>query len=525
MSSITIEKAQFVTDSQLNNIRILHVDDDRPFLEVSKQILRDVNERFEIDFAFCVDEAFEKMGENEYDVIVSDYQMPQRSGLDFLKELREQKNRIPFVLFTGKGREEVAVQALNLGANGYVNKQGDTETVYGELAHYIKIAFAYQKAELNVKASEAKYHELVDRLPEMVFELDNEGKIVFANRRVFELMGYSAVDFDDDFDANRLVAPEDFERSRRNMKEMFAGNIRQNNEYVFLKKDGARFPVLLTSIPVVKDNKLVGARGIVVDMTERKRTEYALAKNQTLFESIVNNTRDLIWSVSADDFRLLTFNKALAEYFLRTQNLQLQAGMAMGIMPTKEREDKLRAFYKKALSEGTFTVEYTTLKDPRVLELTFNVLKHQDKPFAIAIFGKDITERKKAEAAVLESENKYRELANLLPEIIFEVDVKANITFANARAFELTGYSKEDLERGINAFSIIAPGDLEKAKANITKVLSGNTFYDSKYNLVRKDGTQFPVSMSTSPIVKEGKIIGARGIAFNLAHPKNIEGT
>jgi len=120
MSSITIEKAQPVIDSAVNAIRILHVDDDHLFLDISEQILKDADERFVFDFAFCVDEAFKKIGEKEYDVIISDYDMPGKSGLVFLKELKEQGNLIPFVLFTGKSREEVAISALNLGANGYV---------------------------------------------------------------------------------------------------------------------------------------------------------------------------------------------------------------------------------------------------------------------------------------------------------------------------------------------------------------------------------------------------------------------
>ena len=63
-----------------------------------------------------------KWKKNSYDAVVSDYEMPQKNGLDFLKELREQKNDIAFILFTGKGREDVAVKALNLGADSYITK-------------------------------------------------------------------------------------------------------------------------------------------------------------------------------------------------------------------------------------------------------------------------------------------------------------------------------------------------------------------------------------------------------------------
>jgi DNA-binding NarL/FixJ family response regulator len=100
-------------------------------------MLIDMGSNLDIDNACCANEAFKKLSTFNYDIVVSDYEMPKKNGLEFLKELREQNNKIPFILFTGKGREEVAIQALNLGADGYFNKQGSPETVYGELCHGI----------------------------------------------------------------------------------------------------------------------------------------------------------------------------------------------------------------------------------------------------------------------------------------------------------------------------------------------------------------------------------------------------
>lgn len=118
-------------------IRVLHVDDEESFLKASKQILQ-MQGAFQVETASTVEEAMEKMKEREFEVIVSDYIMPEKSGLEFLKELRESGNKIPFVIFTGKGREEVAIQALNLGADLYINKSGAPQTVYGELAHGLR---------------------------------------------------------------------------------------------------------------------------------------------------------------------------------------------------------------------------------------------------------------------------------------------------------------------------------------------------------------------------------------------------
>ncbi len=132
-----VDVSQLALSDKKNTIKILHVDDDPSILEITKLMLMDSNDSFEIDNASCVDEAFKKVSTGQYDVVVSDYEMPQKNGLDLLKTLREQKTDIPFILFTGKGREDVVVKALNLGADSYINKNGSPETVYYELADAI----------------------------------------------------------------------------------------------------------------------------------------------------------------------------------------------------------------------------------------------------------------------------------------------------------------------------------------------------------------------------------------------------
>jgi DNA-binding NtrC family response regulator len=132
-----------MVELQLTNtegfLRVLHVDDDDCFLKVSKKIL-EMEGKIKVETATSVDEAFEKLNQFHYDVVVSDYEMPGKNGLDFLEELRKIAKSPPFILFTGKGREEVAVKALNLGAFRYLNKYGAPEAVYAELASYIEQA-------------------------------------------------------------------------------------------------------------------------------------------------------------------------------------------------------------------------------------------------------------------------------------------------------------------------------------------------------------------------------------------------
>jgi DNA-binding NtrC family response regulator len=118
-------------------IHVLHVDDDENFLTCSKRNLEKEG-RFQIETASSVKEAWEKTGQKPFDVILSDYQMPERSGLDFLKELRNYGNDIPFILFTGYCKEEIAIEALKLGADRYFSKNGSYESVYVKVAQGIR---------------------------------------------------------------------------------------------------------------------------------------------------------------------------------------------------------------------------------------------------------------------------------------------------------------------------------------------------------------------------------------------------
>ena len=118
--------------------RVLHVDDDAFFLSMCKQIL-EMEGKFVVETAVSVEEAFKKLKLFHYDVVVSDYEMPGENGLQFLEELKKSASSIPFILFTAKGTE-VAVKALNLGAFRYLDKHGDPEVVYPELASCIQQA-------------------------------------------------------------------------------------------------------------------------------------------------------------------------------------------------------------------------------------------------------------------------------------------------------------------------------------------------------------------------------------------------
>ena len=125
--------------SKRKGIRVLHVDDEPTDLEITRIFLRrDKNDDFEIVGVLSAKEALKKLKEERFDVIVSDYKMPGMSGLELLEELRSNGNAVPFILFTGKGGEEIAKEAVNKGADRYITKDGGPTTQCRELARTIR---------------------------------------------------------------------------------------------------------------------------------------------------------------------------------------------------------------------------------------------------------------------------------------------------------------------------------------------------------------------------------------------------
>ncbi|KXA97080.1 hypothetical protein AKJ39_03750 [candidate division MSBL1 archaeon SCGC-AAA259J03] len=113
-------------------MKVLLVDDEADILEQAKVFLQRENDRLEVETAASAEEGLQKFSVEDYDAIVSDYQMPEVNGLDFLEIVRKEKESdVPFIIFTGKGREEVAMEALNLGADRYLQKGGDPRSQYG----------------------------------------------------------------------------------------------------------------------------------------------------------------------------------------------------------------------------------------------------------------------------------------------------------------------------------------------------------------------------------------------------------
>lgn len=151
-----------------------------------------------------------------------------------------------------------------------------------------------------------------------------------------------------------------------------------------------------------------------------------------------------------------------------------------------------------------------------------NRVDYDGHPAVLGMFL-DVSENKKSDEILSESEARYRELANCLPEIVFETDLKGQIVFANQRAAEISGYSQEDLEKGLNIMQFPASEDSERAANNIQRVLEGGSHVPTEYTFRRKDGTTFPALVNATPRFFKNKMVGLRGLAIDITERKKAE--
>jgi PAS domain S-box-containing protein len=479
-----------------DRLRILHVDDDKCILEVVENVL-EMENNFDVDNALSVAEAYNKIGQQIYDVIVSDYEMPQKNGLQFLQELREKQNRIPFVIFTGKGREEVAVKALNLGADGYYNKQGSPECVYGELAHGIRSAFNRRKSEEALIISEENYSGLINGMNDTAWVIDFDGNFVAVNDKAVEVLGYSKEEL-------MSLGIKDIDKclSEDQVKKL-VGCIPAHGAQVFetvhTTKDGTKIPVEISSRLVIYQGKQA-ILSIAKNITMRKKAEETLEISDNgyrlLFSSMFEGVAycRLIWGKKGEpaDFVYLDVNDAFEKLTGFKKSAVLGKNASVAIPGIKEQNPELFEIYGRVASTGK-KEKFNTYVKPLAIWLSVSVYSPRKDHF-VAIF-ENITKRKKTEEELSENERKYRSLFSAmsegfcLHELIYDKSGKVvdyTILDANPAYESLVGLKKEAIigKNASEIYSTNEPPYLDRY-AKIVET-SEPTYFETYYPPLKK---------------------------------------
>jgi len=169
-------------------ISVLYVDDEPALLEIARTYLEMTGE-FRVDTFQSATEVLKSPSLESYDAILSDYQMPEMDGISFLKMIRERFGDIPFILFTGRGREEIVIEAINNGADFYLQKGGDARAQFAELMHKIRMAVTRRRSALALIESEKRFADIINFLPDATFAIDRAGHVIAWNRAIEEMTG------------------------------------------------------------------------------------------------------------------------------------------------------------------------------------------------------------------------------------------------------------------------------------------------------------------------------------------------
>lgn len=261
-------------------IQVLMVDDDPMIMELTKTFLERSHD-IEVDPVLSARAAMDLLGTDasRYDVVVSDYAMPRMDGITFLKAIRDRDLEIPFILFTGKSREEVAIEALNCGADYYLQKNGGTVLMFAELSHHIRLAADRSRAKRALQESEERYRTFVQNFPGIAFRNPPGSVPTFVHGQVEAITGYSEEDF---FEGrvrwDRIIHPDDRPKLMEiNERLMVDPDCTAKRVYRIFRKDGEiRWVYETVRNFCDRRGRPSEVEGIVHDVTDRKRARRQL---------------------------------------------------------------------------------------------------------------------------------------------------------------------------------------------------------------------------------------------------------
>ncbi|HSR12353.1 MAG TPA: PAS domain S-box protein, partial [Thermodesulfobacteriota bacterium] len=302
-----------------------------------------------------------------------------------------------------------------------------------------------KRAENALREAERKYRELVRYAPAAICEFDLEsGKFTSVNDAMCEMIGYSR---DELLEMNPVetLGEDDRPRFRERIAKWRRGEEPEREvEYTVVTKEGRMLDALMNiSLNADESGKPVALTVVAHDLTERKKMERALAESRAQVLALFDSTDDFIWSVDPETFGLVTFNLGLSDYFFRGHGIKIRAGMTPEDLFPRLPGVALQwhEFYHRALRQGTYATEYVTSAGTNTLLLSFHPLIRDGKAFGISVFGKDISEVKKAENELRRSEERMRLVLEANSQGVWDWNIRTGDAYFSPRYSAMLGYT------------------------------------------------------------------------------------
>lgn len=361
---------------------------------------------------------------------------------------------------------------------------------------------------------------------------NKEGIIFRINKAAEKILGYSDQELCGKHISEiacHVTANEEYGRSAANLKKtLFEQGALENLQLTWAHNDGSQYPLEI-NINVMKDDSgtVTGTIASIRDITERKKAEKDIQTSEERFRALAESLPEGIMAIDLQG-KIAYWNTGAQNLFGYTKEETL--GKPSMMLLTEQSCAAHFQGLKNLQAEGTTAnvgrtiFSYARKKDGSefAAEVSIGVWHTRQGKYFVAVI-RDITERQQAEEALRTSEKKFKELADALPQTVFELDLQGNITFVNRKALDSFGYSQTDIDRGLNALHMLVPEQRLQARDMFQRVVNGEQLEAHEYTALRKDGTTFPALIHTTPIFFDTAITGLRGLLVDITQRKDME--
>jgi PAS domain S-box-containing protein len=471
-------------------IQVLHVDDEPDVADLTATFLERESDRFVVETATSADEGLEMINDCPPDCVVSDYNMPRMDGLEFLQVVRETNPDLPFILFTGKGSEAVASEAIAADVTDYLQKGPGSEQ-YELLANRIKNAVQGRR-----EAKRADRQEQLMRLTEFAgdtggFELDPEtGEVMMTDgaRRILNLPEGANPNFEDNL---QYYHPDDRANIQQAIQRACQTGEQTHGTWRYQHPDGEQQLLEVTYTPVTANGDATIIRGAINDITDRQERQQELRLLQRAIDDA--NVPITLTDPSQSDGPLVYVNDAFEEMtgYPPEETLGRNCRFLQGADTDPEKTAALRTAIDNQESISVELRNYRTDGTEFWNRLTVTPIYDDDGQF-VRYLGtqEDVTERKERERELERTRDRMRNMEQLAGTGAWEYDTEAESLVMTDGARRILGLDTDGELTLAEAFDYVHPDDRQCLEDLFADCLDMSEPYESEVRLTIPDEGQ-----------------------------------
>jgi len=377
----------------------------------------------------------------------------------------------------------------------------------------------------NLRKSEARYREFFDNAKEAIYVHDLSGRYIMLNRAGEQLMGYTREEFLQ-LTVFDVVPASHFAQVDQSFKQKLANHAPTIYEVEIVRKDRTRIPIEVSSRLIYENGVPIGVQGTARDISERKRAEQAVRESEERFRAVATTASDAI--ITIDENSVIQMVNPATEKIFGYSRAEMLGQNLTSLMP-----ERFRGAHANAL--GTYLVtnlkkkSWEAIELPGLhksgkelpLELSFAEYAIEGKRFFTGI-ARDISERKRAQEALKESEERFRTLFENARDIVFTCDLFGNFTSLNRAGEAIIGYSREEALQS-NFTRVVAPEYIQVAKEMLSRKSGGDVETVYELEIVTKSSRRILVEISSRTLHEDGQPVGVQGSARDITARRRDE--